>query len=125
MKAYAHTHVGAPTRPIDTGAATPRPLEHIAAGTASRLGAIAGGLVWLFGGLAAFAFDLFGINLWLTVFEARWVATGGWDSLPAFMGQFGGLVMGVVGASLLGGLLGALTAWIYNITTAPAEEYDV
>jgi hypothetical protein len=124
MKAYANPPVRTTTRTTVTAPAAARPLEHIAVSAAARLGAIACGLAWLFAAFAAFVFDVFGVNLWLTVFQARWVTTSGWESLPVFMAEFGGLVTGVLGATLLGGLVGALTAWTYNFTTAPAEEYD-
>jgi len=123
MKAYAKPAIGAAPAPAPTSAATP--LQHIAVGAAARLGAIACGLAWLFAALAAFAFDLFGINLWLTVLEARWVTTSGWESFPVLIAEFGGLVTGVAGAVLLGALLGALTAWLYNLTVAaPVEDFD-
>ena len=115
MKAYANPTMGAPASTRTAGT-----LEHIAVGAATRIGAYAGGLAWAIGGLTAFLFDLFGINLWSSIMEAQWVASAGWISLSVFMAQFGGLVLGVAAAVLVGGLIGALTAWLYNLT-APAN----
>jgi hypothetical protein len=123
MKAYANPAAGASSAPLPLPVTTTTPLQRIAVGAAARLGAIAAGLLWLFAGLSAFVFDLFGVNLWLTVLNARWVPSAGWDSLPVFMAQFGGLITGVAGAILLGGLLGSLTAWVYNFTVPSPEEY--
>jgi hypothetical protein len=128
MKAYANPAASRTAKPGDAAApaSAARTLEHVAGGTAARLGAIAGGLIWVLGAIVATVFDLFSINLWHTVIEGRWVASPGWESLAVFMANFGGLVIGAVGVILFGALAGALTAWIYNLTAptpAPDEDY--
>jgi hypothetical protein len=137
MKAYANQAAGPTTGATGTSGATAatgitasvstaRPLERIIVGAAARVGAIAGGLIWVLGAAVATAFDLFGVDLWRTVIEGRWVASPGWESLPVFMANFGGLVLGALGVILFGTLVGALTAWIYNLTVPPPpidEDY--
>jgi hypothetical protein len=125
MKAYANPAASRTTEPGATAvpASTARPLERLAVGAAARIGAIAGGLIWVLGAAVATAFDLFGVDLWRTVIEGRWVASRGWESLPVFMANFGGLVLGTLGVVLFGTLAGALTAWIYNLTV-PSPPID-
>jgi hypothetical protein len=104
MKTYANPVADRTTNPgVAAAPASPaRTLERIAPATAARLGAIAGGLIWLFDALITFVFDLFGINLWLTVIEARWMPSEGWESLPVSLAEFGGLVVGTASAILAG-----------------------
>lgn len=125
MKAYANPAASRTTEPGATAvpASTARPLERIAVGAVARIGAIAGGLIWVLGAAVATAFDLFSVDLWRTVIEGRWVASPGWESLPVFMENFGGLVLGTLGVILFGTLVGALTAWIYNLTV-PSPPID-
>ena len=125
MKAYANPAASRTTEPGATAvpASTARPLERLAVGAVARIGAIAGGLIWVLGAAVATAFDLFGVDLWRTVIEGRWVASPGWESLPVFMENFGGLVLGTLGVILFGTLVGALTAWIYNLTV-PSPPID-
>ncbi|HET9493013.1 MAG TPA: hypothetical protein VFR15_02160 [Chloroflexia bacterium] len=131
MNAYANPKAGPTTGTTGTtgtagttaSVTTVRPLERIAVGAAARIGAIAGGLIWVLGAAVATAFDLFSVDLWRTVIEGRWVASPGWESLPVFMENFGGLVLGTLGVILFGTLVGALTAWIYNLTV-PSPPID-
>jgi hypothetical protein len=125
MKAYATPAARPATASTTTPTSTVRPLQRVAVGTAARIGLIAGGLVWVLAALVAFTFDLFGINLWLTIIEGRWVSSPGWEGLPAFMASFGGLVLSTAGVVLFGALAGALTAWFYNLTVPdPVEDFE-
>jgi hypothetical protein len=132
MKAYANPAAGKPAVPSTpatpiprASAVTTRPLERVAVGAATRLGAIGFALTWALGGGVAFVVSLFGVDLWLTIIQGDWAYTDGWESLPVYMAQFGGLVVGAAGVALLGALIGALTAWVYNLTVPePIDDFE-
>lgn len=114
MKAYAD-----PT--MTTTPAVVR-TTRVEIGSAIKMGTIVAGLIWLFGGLINFGFNLFGIDLFASIMQAQWVTgAAGFTTFEAFIAPFGAFLLGFVAALVVGAIVAVFAAWIYNLLT-PTEE---
>jgi hypothetical protein len=115
MKAYADPSMIVAPRTVTSA-------THIALGSAVKLGTVLAGLIWVFGALFNFGFNLFGVDLFASIMQAQWVTgAAGFTTLDVFIAPFGAFLLGLVTALAVGAIVAVCTAWIYNLLT-PTEE---